>query len=286
MEIRLSFSAWSKLKDCPHSYMLRYIRKIKGPQDNFYTIVGKVPGRQAEDYYKTPVADRKLSFFADTFEKYWQEQIEGSTDLNHHNHIEWVKHGTGMLYKSGVANVTQEQAFRAAYLDRYHDAKGCSLALAKLIESARLTDVEAETEVEFLVKIEPGMDDGAVPTLILHGFIDLIVMREGNDVEVWDWKATKHPSKLDLDQLVFYGLAVKNGGANVTKTGYLLIRQNKVDRRNVTTAMEYATCKALRQIGVYYDKSFWPANFREWKCRSCDVRHACETARQKLGPNL
>lgn len=297
MDIDLSFTRWSRLKECPRSYYLRYVAKVPHLDDNFHTIAGKLPGKQAELFYRLKPADRKIEFFADTFEERWTEFVLDSNDKTvGEKYVDWVGQGRRLLKKLQKAGKAPPDSsweigkpsvdflFKLAFETCKADAKVCSNALALMIRTHGLFDAEGDTELQFELHIDPEDDgnvDQNVPRLKIGGFIDLLI-RKPDGVEVWDWKTTKYPDKLDIDQLILYSMVMRASKADVLKVGYLLVRQNRVDRRPVTPAMEYGLRKQLRQVGVYHRGNRWPANFREWKCEYCDVRHSCTEAKERL----
>lgn len=279
--LRFSYSAWSRLKDCAHSYFLRYVQKVPTAQDNWYTIVGKVPGRQAEMFFRLPAGERKIEWFAETFDQFWAEQIEGSTNPNHQNAIDWVGRGRDLLAKAGNQDPDTETVFRTAYLDRREETLKTSRSLARLVESQNYLRIEAETELKFEMSVHPGEDAQPWERQIdFTGYIDLVIKRE-DSIEVWDWKATSSPSKLDVDQLVLYWMALQNAGKPISKVGYLLIKQERAETRTVNDAVAYSLRKELRKVGLFFQQNVWPPNVREWKCKMCDVRGRCQAAKAK-----
>lgn len=272
-EIKLSFSAWARFKNCPRSYKLRYVDRVPAARfDNWYTVIGTVPGRQAEAFYRLPPEERALGFFEATFDDTWRQAVEKSNDPQSGSWIDWSGRGAKL-----VPGVPEEEAFRKAYLDRLNEARECSRRLAALIDTLGLLRVKAEPELGFEVRVAPeerNADQPWAPLLVLHGYIDLLIHRD-DGVEVWDWKTTKNPSKLDRDQLAIYTMAVQHGGANVLGAGYLLIKQGRAEKVNVTSAQQYDLCRKMRQMGVCFATDTWPTNPVRWVCQSCDVASFC-----------
>ena len=165
--------------------------------------------------------------------------------------------------------------------------RACTKNMVTLIEKNNLTELECETEIPFKVTVDPGDPSRGTPAIKLGGRIDSVFLRDGF-FDIWDLKAVKNDSKLDNDQLLIYKMGLQALGRKVRKTGFMMIKTNKMVHVPLLPADE-AKLKADMRMSVRTAKlSRYPARFEKWSCPYCDVRDHCDTwkAEERRAKNI
>lgn len=278
MNLRYSFSAWSTLKDCPKSYELKYIKKIKVPRDNQNTIQGLIPGKQAEDFFRQPPEARKREFFEETFDKYWEDFVKESTDQASSTYVNWYSLGAKIAHKE-KRPMNDATFIDLAFWKKYEESKAASKALSYVLEESGFLLLNAEPEVDFILEVTIPEQD---LVLTLVGRMDLLITLSDGREDIWDFKVTKYPTKLDPDQLVLYRLARQHAGKTVRRTGYVLVKQSATQDKEIGDEHGKLLIKSMADSKAFFVNNYWPTNFRDWKCREyCDVRLHCEAAQAR-----
>lgn len=312
--IYFSFWSWSLLKDCPHSFYLNVIEQVERPKslDKGNAIQGSIPHSQSEDFFRLPIPQRDMNFFLETFEDYWKKFIK-------ENHVDWMQHGARFLkYMSRETKSTvqfwgrkhgiivpekgfpwkelkreqiiaqfqhkQDALGELGYVTKKAETLEHSKNLMRLVASLELHKRAARTELPFKSIIEPGRSDatGFTPELAIGGRIDLVIDLDENTCEVWDVKGVQDPKNLDIDQLIIYKMGVQAGGKIVRRVGYLDVKNCDAIVKKVLDSHEYQLRKTMRFAATHFKHNQWPANYREWKCKMCDVRSHCQTFQSRL----
>jgi len=281
--IYFSFWSWQLIKDCPQSFYLNVIKKAERPRNRSLhnAIQGSIPDAQAEDFFRIPINERDMNFFLDTFTAYWDRFLK-------ENHVDFVAYAKQALKSKKIEIPTDEEKLHEiGYKLKIEETRHAVSNLMRLMASMGFHKAEVLTQVSFNVTIEPSKESGGVftPELAIGGRIDMVVSLGGDIEEIWDIKAVKNPSQQDPDQLLIYKMGRQAQGKIVKRTGFLFAKQCKPITKKFTPAHEDRIKKMMRQAMFYYRNDSWPANYRSWKCKWCDVRNHCETYRRRTsGP--
>jgi hypothetical protein len=164
---------------------------------------------------------------------------------------------------------------------KYKETYDCYVTMVKLFQMMDLIRAEIRPEYAFRRKIDPKITIG--------GRIDIVHDLPNNICDILDLKGVKSPSKLDVEQLIFYRLGMKAEGKRIRKTGYLLLKHNRPELKNVTEVHEKVLIQNMKRSEKMIKSKReidFPANVRSWKCpHYCDARDFCKPFKAQYGNN-
>lgn len=281
-EIYLSFWSWSMLKACPQHFKLRILdkKRMEGPDDKGQAIQGGVPHLLSEDFFKKPIGDRDLNWFYENFQSYWDRWCEEITSKG--DRIDWAHAGKMMLDKA------DRERLPLGYKDWVDYGKKVKFAetwkhvenLVHLIQANALHEMEVETELPFRVEVDPGVPpkDGqpGLPPIKLGGRIDAVFKTSDGFIDIWDLKGVKSDSKVDKDQVLIYKMGMEALGRKVRKTGFLMMKQNKMLPVKLLPAASAALKAQIRMAVRTAMSGNWQPNYNPYTCGYCDVKDHCQ----------
>jgi len=242
------FSHWSYTMycQCPYRYKLWFIDKVardRSQEDRGYDIKGSVPHQLAEKFFRIPIEQRK---------------------------VEMIREWFGPEFDSFVANHTIDYELHGPVEGLRRETERCTVALMTILLSTGLHEADVDTELQFTEQVAPDLKIG--------GKIDLVVHhdRASKIVDLWDIKAAR---SVDLQQLYFYGAALKNQGFFIRKSGFLLLREGRIRNSVLLDAGYSKVFSALRDCGQRIRAGTFPAIYNRFFCSRCEVRGFCDQYR-------
>lgn len=273
MTIHFSFWSWTKLKSCPRQYKLQVMDNLAKDLvfDAGNSIQGSVPHAQAETFFKMKPAERDMGFFSESFDSVWGDFVAK-------NPVDFAAQGQKIATRLGQK---VEDLASFGYEQKKAETRECTDNMARIIQAEGWQHREAEAEMKFRLQIEPAAQD--LPALSIGGRVDLI-LHSDKGPEVYDFKATLATGQ-DIDQLVFYQMALRAKGTPPVKAGFVYLKRQRQPVRVelLTITHEMRLRRMMRHQLTMAERSGYPANYSKWNCQYCDVKQFCETYRVREG---
>lgn len=247
-----SHSRLAKFENCPFSYKLRYVDKIKIDRQGIEAFVGTMVHEALEKLYKdvnfgkTPPLDELLAWAQDNWKKNWNEGIA------------IVKKDYG-----------QEEALKLAaqYITDYYNRH-------KPFTQSRTVGLEKRIQIDL----------DKLGVYKMEGYIDRLSYTPDNVYEIHDYKTGKTlPSKeqtLEDRQLALYSMAVKSQYPNAKEIHliwhYLHFNQDITSSRNEheLEKLRQETIEVIREIEKKTAKADFPTH-KSMLCGWCEYKDQC-----------